>query len=281
MEDNLSLRTGDLDGQSRPRRRLTWGWLVLGALGLLLLGWLNNTPSGVLGKADAVGYAVCHQIDARSFHIEGRALPLCARCSGMYLGFITGLVFLGLTRRRSGGMPSLKILLILGVLGLAFAVDGLNSYLHFFPDAPGLYEPNNTLRLLTGTGVGIAIAAVLYPAFIQTTLRSWQPDPVIGSFSQLGLLALLALGVDLLVLTENSLILYPLALISAGSVLVLLTLVYSMVLMMLFRLEGRIQHWSQLLLPLAGGLFLGILQIAIIDLGRFMLTGTWDGFNLG
>ena len=56
------------------------------AVGLVLLGWLLNTPPGLLGKADAIGYAVCHRIDLRSFHLGERALPLCARCSGMYLG---------------------------------------------------------------------------------------------------------------------------------------------------------------------------------------------------
>jgi uncharacterized membrane protein len=279
MEDDLKLRANTLAVQER--RRWDWRWLMFGALALLLLAWLNNTPAGLLGKADAVGYAVCHQIDARSFHLEGRAMPLCARCSGMYLGFITGLAFLLFTRRRFGGMPPLKILLVLGAFGVAFAVDGLNSYLQLFPGVSGLYEPNNTLRLFTGSGVGLAIAAVLYPAFIQTAFKAWQPQPAIGSFRQLGLLTLLVLGVNLLVLTENSRILYPLALLSAASVLVMLAMVYSMVLMMVFRLEGRIQHLGQLILPLTGGLFLGILQIALIDLGRFILTGTWDGFHLG
>lgn len=278
MEDELKLQGNNLALRQRPR--WGWRWLLFAALALLLLGWLNNTPAGLLGKADAVGYAVCHQIDARSFHLDGQPMPLCARCSGMYLGFLTGLAFLALTRRRVAGMPSLKVLLVLGLLGLLFAVDGINSYLQLFPNAPGLYPPHNTLRLLTGSGVGLAIAAVLYPAFIQTAFQSWQPQPAVG-FRQLGLMGLLVLGVDLLVLTENSLILYPLALLSALSVLVLLSMVYAMVWLMLFRLEGRAQHFGQLLLPLAGGLFMGILQIAVIDYGRYLLTGTWEGFHLG
>ena len=61
---------------------------------LVFLGFLMVAPPGLLGKADALGYAVCHRIDARSFHIGTRQLPLCARCSGMYLGALLGLVFL-------------------------------------------------------------------------------------------------------------------------------------------------------------------------------------------
>ena len=37
--------------------------IIFIALGILLFAWLLNTPPGLLGKADAVGYAVCHRID--------------------------------------------------------------------------------------------------------------------------------------------------------------------------------------------------------------------------
>ena len=66
----------------RPYARRT-AWLVLG-LGLLIGGaWLLGTPPGILGKADAIGYAICHRILTRSFHVHDRALPLCARCTGI------------------------------------------------------------------------------------------------------------------------------------------------------------------------------------------------------
>ena len=38
------------------------------------------------GKADHIGYAVCHQISVRSYFFGDHQLPLCARCSGQYLG---------------------------------------------------------------------------------------------------------------------------------------------------------------------------------------------------
>jgi uncharacterized membrane protein len=265
---------------ARPRTsRLRW--LVIGVLVLVVLGWLNATPGGLLGKADAVGYAVCHRIDTRSFHLGTRQMPLCARCSGMYLGFLTGLAFLGISRPRFGGLPEKRMLIGLGILVLAFAVDGINSYLHLFPNAPGLYEPHNSLRLLTGMGVGLSIAAVLYPAFNQTALTNWLPEPALKSPLQLVFMLLLGLLVSLLLLTENSLILYPLALLSAGGVLVMLSMVYGMLWMMLFKLENRVQHLGQLVLPLAGGLLFSVLQIAVIDLGRYLLTGTWAGFTFG
>jgi uncharacterized membrane protein len=255
--------------------------LVAVAVGLLFFGWLFNTPEGILGKADAVGYAVCHRIDLRSFHLGERPLPLCARCSGMYLGALLGLAYQALLSPRRGGSPPWRVIAFFGLAVVAFGVDGLNSYLHLFPGAPSLYEPNNTLRLITGTGMGLGIAAAVYPAFHQTVWQRWDSRPALpGLRSVAGLLALAAV-LDALVLTENPLVLYPLALLSAAGVLVLLTLVYTLVWLMILRLENRFQLPFQLAVPLLGGFGLGLLQIALLDLARFALTGTWDGFHFG
>ncbi len=76
-------------------------------------------------------------------------------------------------------------------------------------------------------------------------------------------------------------LLYPLALISAAGVLLLLTLAYSMVWLMIFRAENRFSSARQMLLPLVGGFGLALAQIVLLDLARYALTGTWDGFHLG
>lgn len=251
------------------------------AIGLLVLGWLVNTPSGLLGKADAVGYAVCHRIDVRSFHLGVRQLPLCARCSGMYLGAMLGLIFQAMTYPRRAGMPPRKLWLPLALFVAAFGVDGVNSYLHLFPGVPGLYEPQNWLRLLTGTGMGLGLAAMVYPAFNQSLWKNPDTSPALPGFRNLLGLMVLALAVDGLVQTENPFLLYPLALISAAGVLVLLTMIYTLVWLMVFRLENHFEESRQLILPLLGGFGLALLQIAALDALRYLLTGTWGGFNLG
>ena len=43
--------------------------------------------------------------------------------------------------------------------------DGLNSLLVSLPWFPGLYPPQNWLRLMTGTFSGIAISTIAYPVF--------------------------------------------------------------------------------------------------------------------
>jgi uncharacterized membrane protein len=261
--------------------RAAWEKPLIVVVGLLLAGWLLNTPAGLLGKADAIGYAVCHRIDARSFHLGDRQLPLCARCSGMYLGAIAGLLYQALTGRRRAGMPGWRLLVPIGLLVGAFVVDGLNSYLSLFPNAPSLYPPNNTLRLLTGSGMGLAIAVLLFPSFNQTVWASPDGLPALNGWRSLAGLLLLVLLLDLVVRTENPLVLFPLALVSAAGVLVLLTMVYVMLWLMVLRQENRFERARQLLLPLVGGFGVALLQIIMLDALRFLLTGTWDGFHLG
>lgn len=252
--------------------------LVL-ALGFVLIGWWVNTPPGLLGKADAAGYAVCHRIAARSFLIGDRQTPLCARCSGMYLGALLGIVYVARFGKRAG-MPPLKISAVLVAFLLAFGLDGSNSYLHFFPQAPGLYEPQNWLRLLTGTGIGLGIAAVLVPVVNQTLWQTYDPRPALQGWKQfLPLLGLAGL-VDLAVLSNNPLLLYPLALLSGIGILLVLTLVYMIVWVMLTKRENRFERRAELWVPLAAGLLIALLQVSALDAGRFWLTGTWGGFDL-
>jgi uncharacterized membrane protein len=250
--------------------------LPLAAL-LVLTAWLLLTPAGLMGKADAIGYAVCHQIPVRSFHLGDRPLPLCARCSGMHLGALLGLVYLSRFKRR-GGLPSLKVSIVLGIFALAFLVDGTNSYFHLYPNFSGIYEPHNWLRLITGTGLGLGIAAVLYPVFNQTIWADWEDTPALKSWRQLGILLALSTAIDLALVSENPLLLYPLALLSAGNVLLLLGLVYTVVWILIFKRENRYHSFKDISGMLLAGFTTALVQIAIMDYGRFWLTGTWAGF---
>lgn len=276
-----------LEAKRRPfRKRIPWNWVVIILVSALLLTWLYLTPPGVLGKADAVGYSVCHRIDLRSFHINGRQFPMCARCSGQFLGALLALVYQAMLGRRRMGRPVWAVIAVLVVFFLAYAIDGLNSYLHLapmmraFPNLPRLYEPNNTLRLLTGTGVGLLIGAALYPAFNSTVWRNPDPRPALN-LGVFGGLIVLALGLDGLLLLDIPWILYPFAILSALATLTLLGMVYTIVVLMLVHQENRAERIYQLALPIVGGLGIALLQIAVFDLLRYLLTGTWDGFYLG
>jgi uncharacterized membrane protein len=83
----------------RYRLALTWG-LVLGlatwmtALGVapyVLAGrsWPMPAVEASLGVY-VIGGVVCHQNPARSFHLWGLPMPVCARCTGLYAGALLG-----------------------------------------------------------------------------------------------------------------------------------------------------------------------------------------------
>lgn len=251
--------------------------LLFVATAALVVGWLIETPAGLLGKMDAIAYAVCHRIASRSFDIGDRALPLCSRCTGMYLGALIGLSYQSRLGKR-GGLPSRKILALLAFFLVAFGIDGVNSYLHFFPDFPSLYTPQNWLRLLTGTGLGIGMAAMLLPVFNQTIWKDWSDEKLLSSWRQVIELLLLAAVVDLAVLSGNPLLLYPLALLSALTVLVLLSMIYAMVWVMLSKSENHFQSLKGLTTVLVAGFATALSQIAVMDFARYLLTGTWKGF---
>ena len=87
--------------------------------------------------------------------------------------------------------------------------------------------------------------------------------------------------IDLLVLTESPIVLYPIAIISVLGVLSLLIIVFSMVWLLIMRQENVFDTLKQMWLPFVAGTTLAFLMITVIDLLRFKLTGTWGGFPLG
>lgn len=275
-----------MQSQSNPPRfNAVLRWIIPLAATLALAAWFYIAPPGLLGKADAVGYAVCHRIDERSFHVFGRQLPLCARCTGEFNAAAIALIFQGFVSRRRNKLPSRGILAVMVVFFLAFAVDGSNSYLYLLKQSspgildaiPNLYAPNNTLRLFTGSGMGIALAAVLYPVVQQTIWRESDERPALG-WKSFGILTAIVLIVDLLVLTDSPIVLYPVAILSTLGVLGLLTMVFSILWMIIMRTENSFDTLGQLWLSGAAGLTLALLLIVGIDLFRYTITGTWSGF---
>lgn len=247
--------------------------------------WMSIAPEGVLGKLDAIGYAVCHRIDTRSFHVDGRQLPLCARCTGEFFAAGLALVFQLIVSGKRSRLPSRGILAVLIVFFLAFGIDGSNSYLYLLKQTsgneldaiPNLYLPSNVLRLFTGSGMGIALAAILYPILNQSIWRELDDRPALDWKSFTGLAGMI-LVLDLLILTGSPLILYPTAYVSALSTLSLLIIVFAILWMVIMREDNTFTDPRQLILPIMSGLTLALLLILGIDLLRLQFTATWSGF---
>ena len=247
--------------------------------------WMYISPEGALGKLDAIGYAVCHRIDARSFQIGDRQLPLCARCTGEFYAAGLALIFQVFVSGKRSKLPSRGIIAVLVLFFLAFGIDGSNSYLYLLKQSsngalaqiPNLYIPNNTLRLFTGSGMGIALAAVLYPVINQSLWRELDDRPAL-EWKNFGILVALVIVVNLLVLTDSLIVLYPIAYLSALGTLSVLVLVISILWIIIMKQDNTFDNIKQLWLPLASGLTLALLMILSIDLLRLQFTGTWSGF---
>ncbi|MCE7858538.1 MAG: DUF2085 domain-containing protein [Chloroflexi bacterium CFX2] len=262
-------------------------WVVpIGALAAVI-AWFIIAPEGALGKLDAIGYAVCHRIDARSFQIDDRQLPLCARCTGEFYAAGLALLFQVFVSGRRSKLPQRGIIAVLFAFFVAFGVDGSNSYLYLLKQTggngspldqiPNLYIPNQTLRLFTGSGMGIALAAMLYPVINQTLWRELDDRPAL-EWKKLGILVAGIIVINLLILTDSPFVLYPIAYISALGTLSLLVIVFGLLWTIIMKQDNTFEHPRQLWLAFASGLTLALLLILSIDLIRLRFTGTWSGF---
>jgi uncharacterized membrane protein len=263
-------------------------WFVPIAALIAFAVWFTIAPPGVLGKADSIGYAICHRIGERSFHIGDRQLPLCARCTGEFYAAAVTLIFLAIVSPKKSGMPGWKLGAPLLFFFIAFGIDGTNSYIYLLKttaagsldNIPNLYIPNNTLRLFTGSGMGIALASILYPAFNQSVWKDAVQERALD-WKKLGILTVVILLIDLAVLTENDFVLYPIAILSVLGVLALLIMVFGMVWILVMRQENMFTSLKEMWMPFLAGTTLAFLMITAIDLLRLKLTGTWGGFPLG
>ncbi|NLL70549.1 MAG: DUF2085 domain-containing protein [Epulopiscium sp.] len=91
---------------------------------------------------------ICHQLPDRSLKIGHSYLPLCARCTGIYIGVFVSFIYLLLRKRWHGNRPpSYKVLCVLLLSYLPLLWDGATSYL-------GFRSTHNLIRLITGVLLG-------------------------------------------------------------------------------------------------------------------------------
>ncbi|MDD3394962.1 MAG: DUF2085 domain-containing protein [Anaerotignum sp.] len=104
---------------------------------------------------DFIGSAVCHQMAERSFILDGKQLPVCARCTGIYSGIFFSMIFFLIFGRLKGNKPYSKWGMLLGALSfIPISVDGFFSYL-------GFWESTQLLRVVTGALAGASLTGFL------------------------------------------------------------------------------------------------------------------------
>jgi len=87
----------------------------------------------------------CHGIPERCFTIWGVPMPICARCTAIYVGLAASLLLFFLLPR----MTELAARMMLLIAVTPLAVDGLTQMVR-------LRQSTNALRMATGLAAGIA-----------------------------------------------------------------------------------------------------------------------------
>ena len=90
------------------------------------------------------GDRLCHQLDHRSFFLNGNQMPFCSRCTAIWLGLVLGLgLFLFFKINLSE-----KMLIVFVMCLFPIGVDGVGQLF-------GLWESTNLVRFTTGLLVGV------------------------------------------------------------------------------------------------------------------------------
>jgi uncharacterized membrane protein len=148
-------------------------WWFAPTLTLMSTGWAaaialapaagQRAGAGVFlaGLTYLAGSIVCHQLPDRSFHLAGAQLPVCARCTGLYVGGALGSIAWLLWRRvRSRKLASLdrkRATLAIVIVAVPTILTAATAFL-------GVWDLSNTSRALLALPLGAVAGAVLAAA---------------------------------------------------------------------------------------------------------------------
>ena len=126
----------------------------------IVLAFVGSIPALILAASALCSWAIasgasmkwrllfrfiCHGRVERSLELFGVPMPICARCTGIYIGLLAGLLGFWLIRYVSE--KTMRVASMLAITPLA--IDGLTQL-------TGLRESTNPLRIATGVIAGLA-----------------------------------------------------------------------------------------------------------------------------
>jgi uncharacterized membrane protein len=136
-------------------------FLLLVALwcgGIVLAPSLSTTLPGVSTFLYSFYSPICHQIDARSFHLFGEKLSVCSRCSSIYFGFLLSVALYPFFRDiRVPAFPK-RHWIALAVLPML--IDVLMNF-------AGVHESALLTRAVTGLAFGLILPFYLIPPLLE------------------------------------------------------------------------------------------------------------------
>lgn len=209
---------------------------------------------------------------ARDHLSDCRFLPLCARDSGIYLGFLLGLVYLlARGRWRAAGRPERWFWAVLALILAFFASDVLNSILDDWFRSGTLYRRENTLSLATGLLLGLLIAVLLLwavnLAFANRELRR----SILDRWSDLVGLLLTATAGGAALWSGWPPLYLPLTVLSVAGMLLALVSANALVILSLSRGRALLESIWEAVPPLTWGSMAAVAEMALLAWLRYRL----------
>jgi uncharacterized membrane protein len=100
---------------------------------------------------------VCHQLDGRSWHVNGEPLAVCVRCSAIYSSFLVSVLAMLAFRPRWSRVPSMI------PLAVALSLMALDAALNII----GVAASTEVHRVITGSFVGLLLPWYLVPLLVE------------------------------------------------------------------------------------------------------------------
>lgn len=228
-------------------RKITWKTLLCLLYGGLFALLAFIPGSSVLDRLRWLDSGICAQLPTHSFSVLGQRLPLCARNTGIYLGFlVTLLVLHGAGRGKAQQLPRWSIILVLACGVGVMVIDGFNSLVNDL-GMPHLYQPNNILRLATGLTAGLGLACAALPVFNSNCWREYNEQRSVSSGWPLVLLATALVIGFVAVITQSAFFLYPVALLSTAGLILAIAILNLMLVIVISKHDQSFQRYRDLL----------------------------------
>jgi uncharacterized membrane protein len=142
--------------------------IVFAAIPVAILGGAVTVAAMIAHGASMVWRVpfklVCHGMVSRCLTIWNAPMPICARCTGIYIGLLVGILTFSLFWKRiDAGLARWMVMIAVIPIG----VDGITQAL-------GLRESTNPLRLATGFAV-----AFFFGIWVLATIQKGNSEEVV------------------------------------------------------------------------------------------------------
>ena len=174
------MQSNDYVPQTGSIRKPFVTWLTVLVFALAICSLIVAAPVALANGHSAIAFNIylpfsylCHQIPARSLHFVEHPLAVCSRCTGIYAGFLLGVIVYPVVRSlRSTVTPERKWLFVAAIpLAIDFSLEFL-----------GIWPNTHSSRSITGALLGTVVVFYVLPGLIELSVRERaRPTPKITS----------------------------------------------------------------------------------------------------